>query len=199
MQHTRRWQKAAAVFDQIGARENCDPTLLLGIYTLESYYRPLNIRLAEYAMLLGEGLLCPFRGGQIRNYTIGPCQIGLSTLLRYRHCSVELHCKRVPIPSVRAYLSLFRAASIAYSAGVLSYRLGDAMQQAKQNYPGRFHLQCRYVGEAFNGRYSYGLLLEQACRFICSSSMQPSCKPLTGKPVSVESVTRFWKTASNTK
>lgn len=163
---TRRWRRASLAFQRVGAKEHCDFPLLLGIYTMESFFRPLPYRIAEYGMLLAEGLLCPLRGGRVRNYTIGPCQLGLSTLLRYQGYSVELHCKRVPIPTIGAFLSLYRASGTAYSAEVLAYRLKAAMEQAKQQYPGRFDLQCRFVGEEFNGRYSYGLMLEQVCAYV---------------------------------
>ena len=168
IRRTRRWRRASAIFQRVGENAHCDFTLLLGIYTMESFFRPLPYRMAEYGMLLAEGLLCPLRGSQVKNYTIGPCQLGLSTLLRYHGYSVELHCKRVPIPSVGAFLSLYRTAGTAYSAEVLAYRLQAAMEQAKQAYPERFDLQCRSVGEEFNGRYSYGLMLEQVCGFISS-------------------------------
>ena len=166
MRRTRRWQRAAEVFRQIEAREHCDHRILLGIYTLESFYRPLPLRMAEYGMLLSEGLLSPVRGGKIKNYTIGPCQLGLSTLLRDQGYQVELHCKQVPVPSIGAFLGLFRAASTAFSAQVLAHRLRDAMEKAALDAPERFDLRCRYIGQVFNGRYSYGLLLERVCHLI---------------------------------
>ena len=163
---TRRWKRAAAYFFSMEALSEEDRAVLLGIYTLESYYRPLTCRLAEYGLLLWEGLLAPFRGRQVKNYTIGPCQIGLSTLLRYRKYDVPLHCQRVPLPSFREFLLLFRAAGTAYSAELLAYRLQDAMQQAKERYPARINLQCRLIGQEFAGRYSYGLMLERAYGYI---------------------------------
>lgn len=163
---TRRWKRAAAQFFSMETLSQADRMVLLGIYTLETYYRPLPCRLAEYGLLLFEGLLAPLRGGQVKNYTIGPCQIGLSTLLRYRNYDVPLHCQRVPLPSFREFLILFRAAGTAYSAELLAYRLQDAMQQAKERYPERMNLQCRVIGQEFAGRYSYGLILERAYGYI---------------------------------
>ena len=166
---THRWKRASAQFFSMNTLSQADRMVLLGIYTLETYYRPLPCRLAEYGLLLWEGLLAPFRGGQVKNYTIGPCQIGLSTLLRYRNCDVPLHCQRVRLPSCREFLLLFRAAGTAYSAELLAYRLQDAMRQAKQRYPARMNLQCRVIGQEFAGRYSYGLMLERAYGYICDA------------------------------
>lgn len=163
---TRRWKRAAAHFFSMEALSQADRVVLLGIYTLETYYRPLPCRLAEYGLLLWEGLLAPFRGRQVKNYTIGPCQIGLSTLLRYRNYDVPLHGPTVPLPSFREFLLLFRAAGTAYSAELLAYRLQDAMRQAKERYPERMNLQCRLIGQEFAGRYSYGLMLERAYGYI---------------------------------
>ena len=84
--------------------------------------------------------------------------------------SNQIHQQFV-IQGIKVFGQVYRAAGTAYSAEVLAYRLQAAMEQAKQAYPERFDLQCRSVGVEFNGRYSYGLMLERVCGFIINCSI----------------------------
>ena len=141
----------------------CDRTALLGIYTLEGWFRPGVFRAGEYALVLAEGALALFRRGEAPNRTLGPCQLGLSTMLRARGRDVPLHTPRIRYGGPGDCLSMLRAASVPYALRLLDGRLGETFAEAAARWPERPELRRRRVGEEFNGQYAYGLMLEDVC------------------------------------
>ncbi len=170
LQRRRSWRRAAALCRRIGAEQGCDGVTLLGIYTLERHFRPLPMRLCEYALFLGESCLSVFRGGVVPNRTLGPCQIGLSAMLRAGGREVPLHTRQVRLRSAGECAAMLRAASPAHALGFLALGLRDAFREAQARYPNAPALQRRAVGRSFNGRYGYGLMLEKVCGFLTEES-----------------------------
>lgn len=77
---------------QVAASFQVPSELLMGIYVLETTYRKWYHRILENVLTIMSILLNFIFKRRVKNYTIGPFQVGLATLLtnaghpRYRHC-----------------------------------------------------------------------------------------------------------------
>lgn len=157
-QGLRTWRRAAA---RAGRPLACDEDFLLGIYVIETHFRPLYRRLAEYAATAVTGLWSLVSGRPIRSWTIGPYQLGLPTILAYYGYPARLHDHTVHIPSLRALASIFSAAALSTGVRILDWRLAPTAREAARHWPDREGMRCRAVGEEFGGRFTYGLILER--------------------------------------
>ena len=155
----RRYRHAAEL---ACAGTACEPELLLGIYLIESCYRPLPLRVAEYAAVGVLGLWSLITGRTLRNFTIGPCQLGLSAFLSDIFTEEAMHVRTVRLNTVSDFLCIFTAMSRSKSFCLLARRLHAASREARARWPERRRLRCRHVGQTFGGRYTYGLMLEYA-------------------------------------
>ena len=133
--------------------------IFASIYAIESFYRPILFRVAEYAVVLGVGTVSIVLNRTIKNYTIGVCQLGLSTIFNYYGENYYQHAKELRLNNMRSLSELLSVISLKTSIKILEYRVEPMLQRAQNIYPESKENQLCYIGEQFNGRYSYGLML----------------------------------------
>ena len=140
-------------------REGFPTNLLVGIFLIESKARPLIARSIEY--------LCVFAGiaGQlffqkpVKSYTIGKFQVGLPEIMNYIGVNVYDHTPyvKVPVSKIPAFLNALLEPT---QVEILTIEVLRFYKRAVKIY-GEKNVDkiCIYIGEQYNGRYSYGLLL----------------------------------------
>lgn len=133
--------------------------IFASIYAIESFYRPIQFRMVEYVAVLGGGTISVVFNRAIKNYTIGVCQLGLSTIFNYYGGDYYQHAKELRIGDMRSFSKLLSVISLKTSIKILEYRIEPILQRAQNIYPNNRENQLCYIGEQFNGRYSYGLML----------------------------------------
>ena len=136
-----------------------DPDLVVSIYIIESFFRPLYLRFCEYCLVLFAAMYCLVFKHPIRNYTIGCCQVGLSTILSYYGIQTYQHALTVMISNSKDMLRILSVISKRKSIDILVFRLAPIIQRANRIYPNKLESRLNYIGEQFNGRFAYGMLL----------------------------------------
>lgn len=143
--------------------------LLLGVYILETAYRKWYHRCVENIFTILSIVLNITLKRKVKNYTIGRCQIGLATILslsgelRYRHS------KKIDNLDINDLKIIIKGMNFKGSVDLCSIHLkklyGTELLRGTDN-----DILIRRVGEEFNGRYIYGLLLEDLCRLLLSEN-----------------------------
>jgi hypothetical protein len=79
----RLWERASMACDQKETLRGCKVSFLQSVFMIENSFRPRYFRLCEYGALLATGLLGTVFRLPVRSWTVGPCQLGLPTILEY--------------------------------------------------------------------------------------------------------------------
>ena len=95
----------------------------------------------------------------IKNFTIGKCQLGLATILNFYGGNHYQHARFINISSFSEMKQIFSVIFMDRSIEILVFRLKPISKRATIIFPNKQVSQLRYIGEQFNGRYSYGLML----------------------------------------
>jgi len=133
--------------------------ILVSIYAIESFYRPFSFRFVEYLATICAGMLSVIFGYSMKNYTIGKCQLGLTTICNFYGAKYYQHQPRIQINTVKTLRNALSAISLKSSASVLSNHISPMLRRAENIYPNNLEQQLCYIGEQYNGQYSYGLML----------------------------------------
>ncbi len=144
-----------------GNEYGVNPSILLSVFIIETFYRPFWMRIVEYSVVLFGCLGCLLLKRPIKNYTIGKCQIGLATILNFYGGNFYQHSHNIKISSISEIRQIFSIISEENSIKILAYRLQPITHKAMRIYPDLRKSRIRYIGEQFNGRYSYGMLLNE--------------------------------------
>ena len=133
--------------------------LLLGIYLIETKYRPLYYRIGEYSIALLGCLLNITIKKPVKNYTIGYCQVGLSSILNYYGRKTYRHVRYIENLTFSDLINIIKSIyyknnfkiclDVTYSIYEKTIKIGDD-----------YNIQIRQIGKQFNGKYSYGFMLE---------------------------------------
>ena len=135
-----------------------DPDIVVSIYIIESFFRPFYMRFCEYCLLFAAAMYSLVFKHPIRNYTIGCCQVGLSTILNYYGIQTYQHAHTVLIPSFSDLMRIYGIISKRKSVEILIFRLAPIIQRANRIYPNKLKSRLNYIGTQFNGRFAYGML-----------------------------------------
>jgi len=134
--------------------------ILIGIYFIETSFRPLYFRICEYIfVILGVLLNFAFKV-PLKNYTIGRCQIGISSILIFSGKDIYKHSRYIKKVSKSDFLNIVKAMHYKRNleiSALIVRRLYVKSFKTANNY----NNQLRHIGENYNGRYSYGLLLDE--------------------------------------
>ena len=133
--------------------------LLISVFVIETYYRPRWQRIIEYFVVFIGCIRCLLFNAPIKNYTIGKCQLGLSTILNFYGSNYYQHARTIIISSFAEMQQLLTSCTTEKSIEILAFRLKPLVIKAKKIYPDNNKSRLRYIGEQYNGRFSYGLLL----------------------------------------
>ena len=135
--------------------------IIMSIYAIEHFYRYWGFRMVEYFAGVWSGVLSIVFKRPMRNYTIGVCQLGLSTIRNYYGASYYQHSMNLQLNCFQDLREILSVMTIKNSVRILTYRIAPFLEQAQHIYPHSRENQLCYIGEQFNGRYSYGLMLNE--------------------------------------
>lgn len=134
--------------------------VLISICSIEGYFRPFLFRVGEYFFVFLLGLYSAVFKRQMRNYTIGISQIGVTSVLNSYGYSYYEHEKDIHLTCVKQVFLMLSACNPRTSINITLQKISPQIDRAKRIYPNDWRQQVRWIGEVYNGRYSYGLLLE---------------------------------------
>lgn len=138
---------------------NMPENLLIGIYLIETSFRPLYFRVGEYVLVLLGSFLNLIFMVPLKNYTIGRCQIGIAAILQYYGKDTYKHTKYIKKITIDDFINIVKAMQYKTNFQICAEMVAGYYQKTLYT-ASSYNLRLRYVGEEFNGRYSYGLLLE---------------------------------------
>ncbi len=146
---------------EFGNQYGTNPNVLLSVLIIETFYRPLWMRVIEYCAVFFGCLQCLLLKLPMKNYTIGKCQLGLATILNFYGHSYYQHSRKILISTFSEIKQIFSIIINKRAIEILAYRLQPITHKASCIYPEIQKNRIRYIGEQFNGRYSYGMLLSE--------------------------------------
>lgn len=133
--------------------------VLLSIYIVETHFRKMMYRQGEYIIAFASAIVSVLFKRPMKNYTIGKCQLGIATICNYYGGCYYQHQRYILIRGIKALGNIFSITILENTVKILNYRVLPIIKRAEKIYPDNIELQMYYIGEQFNGRYSYGLLL----------------------------------------
>lgn len=157
----KTWLSTKNLCIKFGEEHETNPNVLLSIFTIETFYRPLWMRIAEYCMVFFGCIRCLLLRIPMKNRTIGRCQLGLATILNYYGGNYYQHSHDILISSISEMCRIYSVLSKERVIEILAYRLQPISRRAICIYPDVREKRIRYIGEQFNGQYSYGMLLAE--------------------------------------
>ena len=157
----KTWPLTKKLCIKFGDVYGINSNVLLSIFTIETFYRPLWMRLGEYCVVFFGCIRCLLLKIPMKNRTIGRCQLGLATILNFYGGTHYQHSHGILISSVSEVRQIFSVLSKERAIEILAYRLQPISHRAICIYPELRENRIRYIGEQFNGRYSYGMLLTE--------------------------------------
>lgn len=140
--------------------------IILCILLIETSYRKLWFRIGEYIFTLVRGGISIFFGKELKNYTIGKCQLGLVDILNYYGDCKYRHSPNVKISSWKQLEHLLSVIFLQRSLQILYHELTPMLATAKKMYHMDIYKSLVYIGCQFNGRYAYGQLLCNVYRHV---------------------------------
>ena len=143
--------------------------ILTGILLIETFYRPFYYRVGEYCItLISCGWSLLFKKS-IKSYTIGIGQLGIARILNLCGYKADPRQHYVQIHSLAQLICIITTLRRSKMVRVLEQYISQLVNRAKGAFPNNKEEQILYVGELYNGRYSYGLLLVEVFKSICLS------------------------------
>lgn len=133
--------------------------LLVGIYLIETSFRPWYFRIGEYIFVILGCLFNIVFGAPLKNYTIGKCQIGISSILKNSGKNVYKHVRYIRRIDKEDFLNILKAMHYKRNFRICAEMVNDFYERSLHT-ANNYNSQLRHIGEEFNGRYSYGLLLD---------------------------------------
>lgn len=135
--------------------------IVMSIYSIEHFYRYWGFRMVEYLAVVCSGVLSVVFKRPMKNYTIGVCQLGVSTIRNYFGANYYQHLVNLKLNRLQDLWEILSVITVKNSVRILAYRIAPFLEQAQHIYPDSRENQLCYIGEQFNGRYSYGLMLSK--------------------------------------
>lgn len=136
------------------------PNVLIGIYMLEVTFRSRLFRLGEYMATI-VGICCNILFKiPVKNYTIGKCQVGLTSILYYHGLSeYNLHSRKVDDFNFSKFLLVLKSISFKTNSRIFADKISRYHKNIA-NSPSSQNLII-FIGEYYNGKLGYGLSLEK--------------------------------------
>lgn len=161
---SKSWISIKSLCEEYGNEYGINPNVLLSIFTIETFYRPFWMRMVEYCTVFFGCIRCLLLKIPTKNRTIGRCQLGLATILNFYGSDYYQHSHSILITSISEMRQIFSTISKKRTIEILACRLQPITHRAICIYPDLQENRIRYIGEQFNGRYSYGMLLTEVFR-----------------------------------
>lgn len=138
--------------------------LLVGIYLIETYYRPWYIRNIEFIVTIFGMIKTSMLKKPFKNYTIGRCQIGISYILKFNGKDIYKHVRKINSIKTNDFICVINSMHYRTNFYICGKMVKNHYEKSKN--VGDYNLMLRHIGQAYNGRYSYGLLLEEVVSYL---------------------------------
>jgi hypothetical protein len=158
LKHKRMWKTIRERYEKCALCYTVDPDIVASIFIIETFFRPFYMRFCEYCLLLVSAMNCLIFKHPIKNYTIGCCQVGLSTILNYYGIQTYQHAHTVMLSGFADLRLMYSVISKKKSVEILTFRLAPIIQRANRIYPNKLKSRLNYIGTQYNGRFAYGML-----------------------------------------
>lgn len=156
----RRNAKLNNYIKEIASKNDIPYAILYGIINIETSYRKLYFRIAEYFCTICSYLTLKLFKIPMKNYTVGVCQVGIAMILSSQDRNIYIHNKYINRIEKGDFLkiikSFFKRNNIEVCASFLkTIYLDEIMKHSNMK------IVVRRIGEKYNGHLSYGLMLER--------------------------------------
>lgn len=132
--------------------------VLLGIYIIETTNRTIVYRWIEYILTFFIGFFSFLFKIRIKNYTVGVCQIGLGNILLMNFNKDKRYDKYFIINSFSEYKAIIKGFNKKNNIKLAAILIKEFILESGNMNPNR---QIRYIGQIYNGRMEYGILLSK--------------------------------------
>jgi hypothetical protein len=156
------------IVNRVALDNDIPPDLLLGILTIEMTYRTILHRAIELVCVLVSALLCVIFRRRMKNYTISVSQVGITTILSYFGVQHYIHSKHLSEFKISWLKYIFSAMRFSVSVQICADRLSDTYLAAVQELLNQ-SMAYRKVGYEYNGRWVYGIMLDNLCETLRNS------------------------------
>lgn len=142
------------IIRDVSTELNISRTLLLSIYLIETHYRPLPFRTAEYVMVFINIILkCCFPVIDIKDRSIGRCQIKLSHIYHasksemINYNSSQVTCSAI-LKSIFKYCFILR--NHIYLCGVIIKTI--ELKETRSQFANVYNIALKYNGSDYYGQ-----------------------------------------------
>jgi hypothetical protein len=149
-------------------------SVLLGIYIIETTNRNIIYRFAEYAITMIYGVLSLLFKMPIKNYTIGVFQIGLGNILSLKLNQNKKYTEYLVIRNFNEYITIIKGFKKSNNIELASILVESLIKESENL---SYLRQIRYVGQKYNGRIEYGILLYKLVQALEKGNL---CRKFTG-------------------
>lgn len=129
------------------------------VLLIESFYRPFYYRMGEYCFSVASCIYSLLLKKQVKAYTVGIGQIGIARILNYGGYKVDPFQHYVSINSVGQLMCVIASFRRSEMIKIIEQYIFQLVTRAQETFPHDVDEQVQYIGELYNGRYSYGLQL----------------------------------------
>lgn len=144
---------------------NISQKVCAGIYEIESMHRNIIFRIAENsATLVGLILNYTFRV-PLKNYTIGCCQIGISSILYLSGFYSYEHITYIEKLTLKEVLIIIKSMYYKNNIDLLCKKISLYYKKYKYLHTVDELQAAAIIGQLYNGKYIYGLQLQEIVRY----------------------------------
>jgi hypothetical protein len=144
---------------QISEKHGLNPDVIIGIYLIENNFRPVLGRMAEYTVLFGSWIFAKIFHKAVKNYTLGPFQTGITSILFYnnvRRC--KIHDRLIKNLSFRELMFVYKCCKYKNNLCCCCKMVKSIESNLKTKW-GDVDTNVGRIGEIYNGKILYGALL----------------------------------------
>jgi len=160
----RKLAREIALLRAVEVDNHLPANLLVAIFLIETKERPAYMRYGEYILVVFGAFQNTLMRKPVKNYTIGKCQLGLATILNYFGTSLYQHLEHIERFDAKDLGIVIKSVSSKIHFLILAHRVTPIYQRATRIYESDVENVCCYVGEQYNGRYTYGILLSEVVK-----------------------------------
>lgn len=135
-----------------------EPCILQAVYALETRFRPLWMRWVEQLYMGLRVWIWRKWAVPVPNLTVGPFQLGLSTVLRFFGHDYPIHASSIAPRGSKELECIRRAHEWRWNVRIAAWQVGGLAHEAECLTPDR---ALRHIGLAYNGDIRYGIYLER--------------------------------------
>ena len=157
----RRHKKSIYALQGYAVEYGVPLNILIGIFMLEISSRGRLFRFAEYSATIAGILVNILFGVPVKNYTIGKCQVGLTSILIYHGFSdYNIHSRNVDNFNLKKLFLVVKSMRFKTNSRIFAEKISKYYKTISNS--SLAHNSIIFIGEYYNGKFSYGLSLEKA-------------------------------------